>query len=386
VADLDGGGRLYRLLRHGHQSIDAFVKTLQHLQKAGAMPKLRVDISNPMNDWRETVLFRAITDSDNVECMRLLLDSGWGQEKEISWTFMTHLHRAIAYGNYDLFVLLIERGFNLFEKVNHFDTGPECDAYLFCALAQRPNVRIVEKLHSLGVPYHESSTISPFETAVRRGFFNIATFFATKCGADIDRFVKTPASAESLGPFGIPHLTLLGSLISEYSPRSISSIRFLLEGFSLPATDGNSGPKHIKPSFVVCEGDDQVTALHLAAGFTEQTYEHISPFLLSLLLSAYPGPEHIDSKDGFFEWTALWHYVKCGNYEAVRVLLENGARHNILDNGASPLDLARSRLKDLPPPGSKGRGGKSHIEDMRMRFNRIISLLEEAASKDKIEA
>ncbi len=61
----------------------------------------------------------------------------------------------------------------------------------------------------------------------------------------------------------------------------------------------------------------------------------------------------------------------------MRILLENGARHDIVDDvDTSPLEMAKNMLENLAWT-YKGRGGRSHVEDMKQMLSMVINLWRE---------
>ena len=365
--------RLHRLLRHGKEWIEAFRLTVACLEKAGATPRPQgYDCGSGIQDM--TVLFQAVSSFSDIEMIQHLLSSGWGQELLVSCLRITPTIRAMCEENHELFELLLQYDGDVFDSQTlDFGNGPIVhNAYTWIASSKRSNLRIVERLRALGVPYVENESMSPFEMSVRNGQFQLANFFLNSCEANIEQLIFDEfcddVTATAFGSH-LP-LTLLGGLILEHSIRALPAIKYLLHN------------QVRAPSFIV-NPKKRWTALHAAVFIHEDQYdgEAISR-LLSLLLEVSQGLKFLECKDEFMGGTPLHWAAMCGNDNAVKILLEKQA--NIWEterNGLNVVQLVETKLEALKKvEGEPGTTRKRNNETRRL--DNVLALLEQAKAEE----
>ena len=294
---------------------------------------------------------------------------------EEDWKFP--LFEAISMNRPEMVQLLLANGA---DPVIHRNTANERTAFYLCAYANFENVTILQTLFSLGIGIDDGPRgyESPFQCAVRNGCFELASFLRNN-GSDLNMLVTQGLFWRSLVP-----VTLLGVLVQENSPSSLSGLTFLL--------DRNAEGGKVK---VVVEPQLGHTVFHKVAkldgdrqdGLTTSRVlalcaEYFQPTPNLLNAQSLPYQDGDDSVEGCGGNTALHYAVLKGNFEVVYYLLTATEAVDIqIRNrmGLTALDIARIiqndfeehfSPRDIPMPRQK------QFSDALLRRQQIIALLE----------
>ena len=298
-----------------------------------------------------------------------------GHDLEEDWHFP--LFEAISMNRPEMVQLLLANGA---DPVIHRNTANERTAFYLCAYANFENVGILQTLFSLGIGIDDGPRgyESPFQCAVRNGCFELASFLRNN-GSDLNMLVTQGLFWRSLVP-----VTLLGVLVQENSPSSLSGLTFLLDRNA----QGGKVEAVVEPQFghtvfhklAKLDGDKQdglttSRALVLCAEYFQPT-----PNLLNA--QSLPYQDGDDSAEGCGGNTALHYAVLKGNFEVVYYLLTATEAVDIqIENGMGLTALELAEIiqddfeehfspRDIPTPRQK------QFSDALLRRQQIIALLE----------
>ena len=296
------------------------------------------------------------------------------RDREEDWNFP--LFEAISMNRPEMVQLLLANGA---DPVIHRKTANERTAFYLCAYANFENVTILQTLLSLGVGVDDGPRghESPFQCAVRNGCFELASFLRNN-GSNLNMLVTRGLFWRSEQP-----VTLLGVLVQENSPSSLSGLTFLLDR----KAQGGKAEIMVEPQLghtvfhklAKLDGDrqDGLTTSRALAMCAE--YFQPAPSLLNA--QSLPYQDGDDSVEGCGGNTALHYAVLKGNFEVVYYLTVTEAMNIQIKNrmGLTALEVARFiqngfeehfSPRDIPTPRQK------QFSDALLRRQQIITLLE----------